>query len=125
MASQGEPLPLFPNYIQLRARSRVPLRTWHWLRLLSVAAAFALVITLFTNPRTGLFVLWRLLVPLLPLVFFLVPGVWRNVCPLAALNQAPRRLAFTRALSLPGWLQEYGYVIGVVLFFLAASSRKW
>ena len=30
--------------------------------------------------------LWQGVVPLLPLVFLVHPGIWRNVCPLATLG---------------------------------------
>jgi NADPH-dependent 2,4-dienoyl-CoA reductase/sulfur reductase-like enzyme/ferredoxin len=115
----------FPNYLQLRARARVPLWLWHWVRIGSLLGALALVFVLVLAPAAGLFVFWRLLVPTLPLVFLVAPGLWRNICPLAAINQGPRLLRFTRGLTPPAWLKEYGYVIGFGAFFLLASSRKW
>jgi len=121
----AEPLPIFPNYIQLRSRSRVPTRMWHAIRIGSVIIACALVATLFVAPQTGLFLFWRLLIPVLPLLFLIAPGLWRNICPLAALNQTPRLFSFTRGWVLPAWLKEYGFVIGFSAFFLIASSRKW
>jgi nitrite reductase (NADH) large subunit len=117
--------PLFPNYMQLRERSRIPLRVWSWLRTAMLLAMIAAAIVLFVAPATGLFVLWRLIIPILPLVFLIAPGLWRNICPLAAANQTPRLLKFSRALTPPGWFKEYGYVIGFVAFFIFASSRKW
>ena len=67
---------------------------------------------------------WGLIVPALPLLFFLAPGLWRNVCPMATLNQTPRRFGFTRALTMPKWFREYGYVIGIGLFLAIVASRK-
>lgn len=119
------PLPLFPNYLQLRTRSRVPLRLWSWIRTLMVLGIIGIAGLSFFLPATGLFILWRIVIPVLPLVFLLAPGVWRNVCPLAASNQTPRVLSFSRALTPPAWFKEYGYVIGFVAFFIVASSRKW
>lgn len=116
------PVSAFPNYTQLPRR--VPLRVWHAVRVLSVAAALALVVVLVTAPRAGLFVFWGLLVPLLPLVFFLAPGLWRNVCPLAALNQTPRVLGISRAKPVPRLLREHGYLLGVGLFLVIVPSRK-
>lgn len=120
-----ESLPVFPNYIQLRTRSRLPARLWPWMRAGSVAVTLVLVAVLIILPQTGLFVFWRLLIPLLPLLFLIAPGLWRNICPLAASNQTPRVFSFTRGLTPPAWLKEYGYVIGFSAFFLLASSRKW
>jgi NADPH-dependent 2,4-dienoyl-CoA reductase/sulfur reductase-like enzyme/ferredoxin len=120
-----ESLPLFPNYMQLRARSRLPAQLWPWIRTGSVVATLVLVAVLIFIPQVGLFVFWRLLIPALPLLFLLAPGLWRNICPLAASNQTPRVFSFTRGLTPPAWLKEYGYVIGFGSFFLLAASRKW
>lgn len=120
-----EPLSVFPNYLQLRERSRVPLKVWHITRVGSVIIALALVVLLFVQPALGLKLFWGVLVPVLPVLFLVAPGLWRNICPLAAANQTPRLFRFTRALTLPTWLQEYSYVIGFSLFFIFASSRKW
>lgn len=123
--SPAEPLPQFPNYMQLRARSRVPLPVWNALRIVSVLTALGVVTLLLVEPQLGLKLFWRVIVPVLPAVFFIAPGLWRNLCPLAALNQTPRVFQFTQGRTLPPWLQEYGYVIGVFIFFACASSRKW
>ncbi len=110
--------------MQLRERSRIPAQVWPVARVFSVAALLTVVALLFVVPDTGLFVFWRLAVPVLPLVFLIAPGLWRNICPLAATNQTPRIFKFTRGLTVPTWFKEYGFVIGFVAFFIAASSRK-
>jgi len=115
----------FPNYIQLRDHSRIPAWLWEIARLLSVLAALTLAVVLIFWPATGLLILWNLVIPVLPFLFLTVPGLWRNACPLAAFNQTPRLLNFSRALTPPKWWKEYGYVIGMVSFFVLASSRKW
>ena len=120
-----ETLPIFPNYLQLRSQSRIPAQVWVWLRVGSVFVILAIVILLLVRPDTGLFVFWRVAVPVLPLIFWVAPGFWRNVCPLAAANQTSRVFEFTRGLTVPAWFKEYGYVIGFVAFFVLASSRKW
>ena len=60
--------------------------------------------------------MWKVVIPLLPVLFLVAPGVWRNICPLAASNQTPRALGLTKALTAPAWLKEYGYVIAFSLF---------
>jgi len=115
-------LPAFPNYTQVR--SRVPLAIWQGCRIASVVIALSLAGICFIRPSVGLFIFWQLIVPVLPLVFVVAPGLWRNICPMAALNQTPRLFSFTKGLSLPAWLQEYGYVLGAALFIAAVSARK-
>jgi hypothetical protein len=47
--------------------------------LLSVGVLAALVLA----PRFGLRLFWNAVIPLVPALLLLAPGVWRNVCPLA------------------------------------------
>jgi NADPH-dependent 2,4-dienoyl-CoA reductase/sulfur reductase-like enzyme/ferredoxin len=113
----------FPNYLQLP--TLLPLSVWMILRWACVAIAIGVATLLFLNPKMGLTLFWMVLVPVLPAVFIVAPGVWRNVCPMAALNQTPRLLGFTRGLSHTPVVREYSYVVGIALFFILVSSRKW
>jgi NADPH-dependent 2,4-dienoyl-CoA reductase/sulfur reductase-like enzyme/ferredoxin len=112
----------FPNYMQMRRI--VPVAFWHVLRVFSVLFSISLGILLFIRPDIGLNLFWGLFIPVLPLVFFAAPGLWRNLCPMAALNQAPRLFGFTRGLVLPPKLKEYAYVVGIGLFITLVLSRK-
>ncbi|MFE3755429.1 FAD-dependent oxidoreductase [Nocardia tengchongensis] len=112
---------LFPAFTDLT--SRIPLRVWQAARALSIIAYLALIVTMFVRPAGGLFVFFKIVVPLLPGLFLIAPGLWRNTCPLAATNQLPRLLRFTRAATVPAWLQQRGYLIAVALFFGIAGSR--
>jgi nitrite reductase (NADH) large subunit len=118
-ARPGEPL--FPAYTEMR--TRVPLPVWHAVRIGSVLAYLALCVTLFIRPAGGQFWFFKVIVPLLPILFFTAPGLWRNICPLAASNQAPRVLGFTRAFTPPEWLRRYGTAISIFLFFGITSTR--
>lgn len=113
----------FPNYLQIPPL--LSLRIWHVLRALSVLAALAMAVLLATQPRWALPLFWLVIVPLLPAVFMIIPGLWRNLCPLAAMNQTPRLFGFTRGLAHTPRIREYSYVIGIALFFVLVSSRKW
>ncbi len=113
----------FANYLQ--HSTLLPLRVWHYLRFASVAAAFGLVGLMFTNPTLALPLFWSVIVPILPAIFWLAPGLWRNICPMAALNQMPRLLGITKGLTHTPKIREYSYVLGIVLFFGLVSSRKW
>ena len=112
----------FPNYTQIPAR--LPIGAWQALRALSLLGAIGLAVALVVAPDDGLYVLWRIVIPALPLVWLVVPGLWRNLCPLSASNQTPRVLGLSKALSAPAWLKEYGFVIAAGLFILFVSLRK-
>jgi nitrite reductase (NADH) large subunit len=116
------PQTTFPNYMQMRRR--VPLQAWHVARGVSLAGSLTILVLLVVEPQTGLKIFWRFVIPLLPLVFFVAPGLWRNICPLAAMNQTPRYLGFTKALTTPKWFKEYGYVIAIAAFITIVASRR-
>jgi NADPH-dependent 2,4-dienoyl-CoA reductase/sulfur reductase-like enzyme/ferredoxin len=113
--------PVFRNYTELPRR--LPVAAWHAVRVVSVLAYAALVAGLFIRPAGALFAFFKIIIPLLPILFFVAPGLWRNICPLAAANQAPRVLGFTRAFTPPLWLRRYGFIVALVLFFGIASAR--
>ncbi len=82
--------PGFPNYLEMT--SRVPLGVWRAIRVVSVAALVAICVAAVLDPTDTLTLFWGVLIPILPVVFLIAPGSWRNVCPLAALNQSSRNL---------------------------------
>ncbi|HUO40181.1 MAG TPA: FAD-dependent oxidoreductase [Mycobacterium sp.] len=112
---------LFPDYTELPRK--LPLPVWHVIRVGSVVAYLAVIGLMFLRPAAGLFVFFRVIVPLWPGLFLIAPGLWRNICPLAASNQAPRVLGFTRGRTAPRWLRDHGYLIAVTLFFGIAGAR--
>ncbi len=59
---------------------------------------------------------WALFFPFLLFVIVLVPGVWREVCPLAFANQLPRAFGLTFKLKLPASLQKVHFLISFSLF---------
>lgn len=113
----------FPNYLQIPPL--LSQRVWHVLRALSVLSALTMAVLLVIRPQWALPLFWMVIVPVLPAVFMVVPGLWRNLCPLAAMNQMPRLFGFSRGLAHTPRIREYSYVVGITLFFVLVSSRKW
>ena len=111
----------FPNYTQVP--DPLPQAAWRAARVASVAFLVGVGVLLVADPDAGLDLWWGLLVPLLPLVWFVAPGLWRNVCPLAAANQVPRVLGFTRGLTAPAWFRTYAPLAGIAIFLAAVFSR--
>src|SRR5690349_24588770 len=95
----------YTNYMQMP--QHVPQFIWNICRVLTVGIGYGLIITSFTRPQTTLFLVWRMIVPLLPIIFFIAPCIWRNICPMAALNQAPPMLNVARDRTLPMWFKMY------------------
>jgi nitrite reductase (NADH) large subunit len=117
----GRAVDPFPNFTQIR--DPVPQPVWRAARIASVLAALGVCALLVADPDAGLDLWWELLVPLLPLVWFVAPGLWRNVCPLAAANQVPRVLGFTRGRTAPQWFRTYAPLVGMAVFFAAVFAR--
>lgn len=112
---------LFPAYTELPRH--LQRRHWRILRGVSVTVYLLVTILMFVRPATGLFIFFGVIVPLWPILFLVAPGLWRNICPLAASNQAPRVLGFTLGRNPPEWLRRYGFLIASALFFGIAGSR--
>jgi nitrite reductase (NADH) large subunit len=111
----------FRNYTQLP--SRVPGALWVALRAAVLGVTVALVALLVLRPERGLLLFWGLAVPVLPALLVLAPGLWRQVCPMATLNQLPRRAGFARGRELPPALKNAAFGIAVALFVTAVALR--
>jgi len=113
--------PTEPRYITMRVPRGLGL--WPLLRLVVLVGVGALVYALLRRPETALPLFWELVVPLVPLAFLTLPGLWRNLCPMATINQLPRLMRISRALPLPDWLERHGFAIGMIAFFVISSTR--
>lgn len=111
----------FPNYTQIR--QPLPDGVWRAARVVTVAGALGLCALLVVDAGRGLDVFWGYLIPVLPLLWLVAPGVWRNVCPLAAVNQIPRTLGFTRGATAPDWFRTVAPYVGIALFLAAVFAR--
>jgi polyferredoxin len=76
-----------------------------------------------SQPEVGFAVFWKILVPSLPLVFATMPGFWRQICPMALLNQIPRTLGFSRDLRLPIMFKNVAFFVSTLAFFILVSLR--
>lgn len=96
-----------------------------WLALrIGMLAFFVFVIVLaILRPQIGLKLVWNVIVPLLPIVIFIAPGLWRNVCPLAIVNQIPSTFKFSLSLRLPKPLRDNALLIATLLFLTAVPLR--
>ncbi|HUG86806.1 MAG TPA: 2Fe-2S iron-sulfur cluster-binding protein, partial [Euzebya sp.] len=116
-------LPIFPNFtVEDR---RLSVRQWRLVRLAVFLVGLIEIALLVVVPELGLDLFYGVAVPALPALWLVAPGVWRNLCPLAAANQTPRLFGFSKGITAPAWVAEYGFLVAITLFFLLASSRKW
>ena len=111
----------FPNYTEIP--TKIPQFVWVILRLITLLIAIWLIFLLATKPALGLTLIWALLIPLLPLSFVAIPGLWRQICPMAFLNQLPRIFGFSLNYTLPVRMKNLSYYVASAVFFLIVSLR--
>ena len=120
MRGRGSPL-LFRPFIEMR--QPLPPLGWRVARWLAGAVTAVVVGLCFVRPQVGLLIFWGAFVPLLPVLLLVGPGLWRNVCPMASLNQVPRTLGFTRGLTVPARIGPYAPLISAGLFLVIVPLR--
>jgi hypothetical protein len=96
---------------------------WRSAQIVVLIATVALLAALITAPSTGLTLLWDVAVPLLPAVFLIQPGIWRNICPLATLSMLPNRPR--GGLILNGRGIPVAGTLGMVLLLLMVPARRF
>lgn len=112
----------FRNYTQMPAQG--PEGLWIALRAGALVVAMALGALLIIEPELGLLLFWGLAIPVVPALLVVAPGLWRQICPMAALNQLPRALGKSRALELPAALKSSAFTIALVIFIGAVALRQ-
>ncbi len=111
----------FPNYLEMTPK--IPRAIWHILRVLTLAAVGGVIYLVAVHPDVGFTIFWRILIPSLPLLFAVAPGVWRQICPMAMINQIPRTFGFSLNRTLPLYFKNLSYFIAVLSFFFLVSLR--
>ena len=118
----ANPAVLFANYTQ-RARQG-PDALWLALRVAVLALALAEIALLFMRPALGLALFWTVAVPCLPGLWAIAPGLWRQVCPMAFLNQLPRTLGLEVKRALPAAARYWSYLVAVTLLVAMVALRR-
>jgi len=119
--SVSAPAKFFDNYTKIPRL--LPASLWYAARGLVFIGALGCAAWLLVAPKTGLTFFWGLVVPSLPALLVIAPGVWRQVCPMALSNQIPRMLNFSRAKDLPPLLKSNAFAIAILLFVGAVLLR--
>lgn len=98
-----------------------PQRVWDEIRVVSVLVSVGLAASVALKPEPMLDVVWGMIVPLVPITLLIVPGLWRNVCPLAAVSQLPRRLGRRARGAAPS---SVTMPAGMMLLLALVTARK-
>lgn len=96
-------------------------RAWDVIRVATVLVSVGVAASVAFQPEPMLDVVWGMIVPLVPITLLIVPGLWRNVCPLAALSQLPRRLGRRARMAAPS---SVTLPAGMMLLLALVAARK-
>ena len=101
----------------------LPRSLWRFGAVIALTMSLGIITLLVERPHVGMVVFWQLAIPILPALWLVAPGVWRNVCPMALLNQLPREFGFGLALSRPAWLRSATFPISIFALFAIVAMR--
>ncbi len=96
---------------------------WRIAQLFGVVLTLALIAALWIVPKPALKLLWDMVIPLLPAVFLVNPLIWRNVCPLATLNDVTGDRSGRRVVD--SGMTHAGWIVGIVLLFVLVPARRF
>jgi len=99
------------------------LAIWRVIQVALAAAGVALLPTLIWMPDIGIAIFWNILIPVAPAVLVLIPGVWRNICPMATTGLLPRHFGFSRRKTMPQALRSIFVIISLVALLLIVAFR--
>jgi nitrite reductase (NADH) large subunit len=98
-------------------------RLWRAAQFIGLLLTVALLAALVRWPKLSLHVLWDMVIPLLPATFLVNPLLWRNVCPLATLNEWTGKRVGQRSMSPP--LLRVAWLVGLLLLAILVPARRF
>jgi hypothetical protein len=96
---------------------------WRAFQILFFCLGVALLVLLGTQAELGLNLFWNLWIPLAPALLLLIPGFWRNVCPLASGSVLLRRLGLNLGLRVGRRTMVAFRAIGVLTLLIIVPLR--
>lgn len=96
---------------------------WRAAQAAGLGLTLALLAGLIAAPDTATLLLWDGAIPVLPAVFLINPGIWRNVCPLATLNLLPNQKGTGRVLDER--MAPIAGTIGIGLLAVMVPARRF
>jgi hypothetical protein len=96
---------------------------WYIVQAVGLLGALGLIAAGFKDAPAATALFWHGFVLAAPLLFLVAPAFWRNVCPLATLNQLPRLLGFAPTRRLPRLLYRVAPKVSAGLLLLIVALR--
>lgn len=96
---------------------------WRILQAVVWLAGAAIFVCLIFFPKTGVLLIWNILIPVAPALIALATGVWRNICPIATTVLLPRHLNFSKRKIMPVRLQAQLSLVAVLALYIIVPLR--
>ncbi|MCB0689737.1 MAG: hypothetical protein KDC53_24525 [Saprospiraceae bacterium] len=96
---------------------------WRIGQIVVWSVGFAIFNILIFLPKVGLHLFWDILIPMAPAIIVVVPGLWRNVCPMSISSLASSHLGWSKKRRLSRGTQSRLSVLGVVLLLMLIPLR--
>jgi len=99
------------------------LTIWRDLQLALVLTGLAVVTALLFAPALGLNLFWNLIIPVAPAILVIIPGIWRNICPMATTGLLPRHFGLSKRKIVSEKLHTHFTMIGIIGLLLIVPRR--
>ena len=99
------------------------LKPWRVAQTLLWVGGAGIVAALLWAPALGIDLFWNILIPAAPALLVFLPGVWRNICPLASTALIARHTGRSKRRKLPRAWQGRLALMGVVLLYAIVPLR--
>jgi hypothetical protein len=96
---------------------------WTLLQLVLLLAGVGAVGLLLFVPEIGIKLFWNVLIPIAPITVVLLPGLWRNICPMATLSLLPRDMGMTLGLQMPRMLAGVLALVSLAGLYIIVPLR--
>ena len=100
-----------------------PLVYWRIAQIFVAVVGFSIFTLLIFLPKIGIHAFWDILIPIVPILFIVAVGLWRNICPLASTSLISNHLHFSKKKRLKVKQQERLQLISVVLLLVIIPLR--
>jgi len=107
-----------------KTNNEIPnLIVWRALQLALLLVGLIVVIALIFAPNLGLTLFWNLIIPVAPAIFVIIPGIWRNICPMATVSLLPRHFGLSKRKKVSVKLRSYFSLLGIIGLLLIVPLR--
>ncbi|MEJ2124214.1 MAG: ferredoxin [Alphaproteobacteria bacterium] len=92
-------------------------RNWTIAQSLMLLIGVTLIGLLLFLPQLGIHIMWNVIIPAAPAIVTLVPGIWRNICPMSTFSLLPRNFGLSFRMKLPNWLAASLTLISILALY--------